>query len=193
MRWDRIGYWAIWLLGMGASFLACTTNQPSHSPLFQEIFVDDSSTFRGCFLGADMTRIPRQEQGQSPEHQDLLGITYHIALSPGYLMIVDYYSDHLKAEQDSQRLASIVANILVNDEVETAKLYEEIRAYFQARYGISSGLYGNYQWQSSNAFTHSMEVILRLNEDKKGITLNYVDTQPRQAAVSYPSAPLPPD
>lgn len=158
----------------------CPQATPSRSTLFYEIFLDDTSTFRGSLLGGGITQVLAHEDTASPVQQDPLGITYHLQLSPGYLMITDYFSDHLKTEQRTQRLASIVANILINDEVETAKLYDEILAYFNERYGVSTGLYGRYQWQSSNRFTHSIEIILRLDEDKKGLTLNFIDTQPRQ-------------
>lgn len=178
-----LGWWVCLVL------LACGACRPapvSRSPLFYEVFVDDTTTFRGTMLGDSIEQVLAHEAPESPVHVDPLGISYQFRLSPGYLMLADYYSDHLKTERESKRLASIVANILINDEVETAKLYEEILTCFNARYGVSTGLYGHYKWQSSNRFTHSMEIVLRLNEDKKGITLNFIDTQPRQEAGFMP-------
>ncbi|GAB4416750.1 MAG: hypothetical protein OHK0039_26360 [Bacteroidia bacterium] len=166
------------------SIPGCTTREASHSALFYEIFIHDSTTFRGSSLGTDMEAVLENEMPEQPVYEDPMGYSFKFTLSPGYLMLVDYFSDFLKRESPARKLSSIVANIYLYDEVETAKIYNEIQAFFNMRYGVATGSYGDYLWQSSNAFTHSMEIRLKLNDDKKGIKLNFVDTDPRQGLPS---------
>ena len=155
---------------------ACSPNQAPRSPLFQEVFLSDTATFRGSSLGFDIQLVSQQEPGEA-RHEDKLGLTYEIPLGETRKMLVDYFSDNLKTERETNRLASIIANILLEDEVEAAKLYNEIQQVFSSKYRLASGLYGNYQWQSSNRYTSSIEVRLQLNDDKKGLTLSFIDTE----------------
>jgi hypothetical protein len=155
---------------------ACSPNQAPRSPLFQEIFLSDTATFRGSSLGLDIQLVSQHEPLEA-RHEDKLGLTYEIPLGETRKILVDYFSDNLKTERETNRLASIIANILLADEVETAKLYNEIQQVFSKKYRLASGLYGNYQWQSGNRYTSSIEVRLQLNDDKKGLTLSFIDTE----------------
>ena len=157
----------------------CLPQSPSQSDLFQQIFLDDSSSFRGAMIGDQIHTVLEHEQDWVPSHQDKLGISYSIPLDDEFQLLVDYYSDNLKTDKESNRLTSIVANILLQDEVEAAKLYSEVQIHFDQRFGLASGQYGDHQWGSSNPFTSSIEVRLRLNDDKQGITLNFIDTEPK--------------
>ncbi|MEM7373556.1 MAG: hypothetical protein AAF587_33330 [Bacteroidota bacterium] len=160
--------------------LGCNSRGESRSQLFNDVFLDDSTTFRGSMLGEKIQTVLEHEKNWVPSHQDKLGLTYQIELeNEGSAMIIDYYSDNLKTDKESNRLTSIVAKVLLPDEVEAAKLYNEVQSYFNNRYGLSSGKYGAFEWESSNSFTSSIEVRLKLNEDKKGISLNFIDTESR--------------
>lgn len=166
-------------LGM-LHLIACQSREESRSELFTQVFLDDSSTFRGSMLGEKIETVLTHEEDRVPSHQDKLGLTYQIDLErEGYTMIIDYYTDNLKTDKESNRLTSIVAKVLLSDEVEAAKLYNEVQSYFNNRYGLSSGKYGAFEWEGSNPFTSSIEVRLKLNEDKKGISLNFIDTESR--------------
>jgi hypothetical protein len=134
-----------------SGFMGCKQQVRDRSNLFQEIFLDDSTTFRGTQMGEKMDQVLLHEHKQTPVRKDRIGLSYACKLPQDYTMLLDYYSDYLRVEQSEDKLASVVANILMNDEVETAKLYGEIQAYFNQKYGISSGQYGNYSWQGSTA------------------------------------------
>lgn len=157
----------------------CLSQIESRSELFQQIFIEESSTFRGSLLGEQIETVLEHERDQVPSHQDKLGLTYEIDLLGEHTLLIDYYSDNLKTDKESNRLASIIANILLEDEVEAAKLYNEVQRSFNNRYGLAAGQYGDFRWESSNSFTSSIEVRLKLNDDKKGITLNFIDTEPK--------------
>lgn len=159
--------------------IGCLHQRQVRSELFQQIFVDDSTSFRGAMIGDQIYAVLEHEKDWVPSHQDKLGISYNIPLEEDFTLLVDYYSDNLKTDKESNRLTSIVANILLQDEVEAAKLYNEVQKHFTNRFGLASGQYGDYQWGSSNPYTSSIEVRLRLNDDKQGITLNFIDTEPK--------------
>lgn len=167
--------------------LACrSVSGTTHSPLYNRIFLDAPGTFRGNELGTDIQQVPKIEVAD-PKHEDKLGLTYEVDLGKERKMLLDYFSDNLKTERESNRLASIIANILLEDEVEAAKLYNEIQLVCNNRYRLASGVYGNYLWQSSNDFTSSIEVRLKLNEDKKGLTISFIDTEIRRNPEGQPT------
>jgi len=162
----------IWLL-----LAACTQQGFSHSELFKQIFLDESGTFRGTVLGEHIERVKEHEAPNVPVHEDILGLNYQLDLGQNRKLIITYYKDNLKTETESNRVTSIVANIHLQDELETAQLYNEIQEYFiqNNHYGLSSGSYGDYIWESR--INNGMEVRLKLDEHKRVITLNFIDTQ----------------
>ncbi|MDX2287062.1 MAG: hypothetical protein NW241_23050 [Bacteroidia bacterium] len=163
------------LLAWSAVLPGCRSQEYAQSDLFYEVFRDDSSTFRGLYLGEPVETAVAREPAASLRYQDRLGASYVVQLSEGSLLLLDYYANYLKDPANPSGLASIVANILMEDEVETARLYSELVAHFNQRYGVASGRYGAYSWESPGKLTPDMEIILRLHEDKKGITVNFVD------------------
>jgi hypothetical protein len=166
-------------------FLRCTTENFRHSPLFLELFSEEKSTFRGTDLGDPMTLVKQNEaavagrhnDSGTPKHDDRLGLAFEYTLTDSLLLFVEYYPKNPSEQSDSNRVASIVANISLNDEVEIAQIYNEIEQYFTRKYRISSGTYGNYSWKSSTPKTQSMEVGLKMSDNKKGITIMFIDTQ----------------
>ncbi|MEZ4774659.1 MAG: hypothetical protein R3D00_15850 [Bacteroidia bacterium] len=168
----------------GLLLTACHDQISSHSALFRHIFANDSATFRGTNIGDMMSHVREVELPNRPEHDDKLGTSYFIPIDSATTMLVDYYSDNIRNERSQERVASIVANISLNDEVQTAQLYSEIQTYFNSSYGIYSGTYGDYSWNAGTRYTPEMEVRLLLAENKKGITLNFVNTLPEYLADS---------
>ncbi len=167
--------------------LACNTRSNQHSPLFRQIFFPDSAqanhrmdstNFRGLVLGQPIPVVKAVEKAARPMHEDELGLSYEIQLSETATLLLDYYSDRTNSRQPRDRLTSIVADVLMKEEVETAHLYEDIEAYFNERYGISDGGYGQLVWTSYTPYTNNMEVRLILNENKTQITINFIDLQP---------------
>lgn len=166
-------------LAFGLFLSACTPQHFSHSELFQKIMKDvETSTFRGTTLGEHIDLVKEHESPLEPTHEDIMGLRYQIDLDADKYMIVVYYKDNVKTETESNRVTSIVANIYLTGELETAQLYGEIQDYFiqDNSYGLASGTYGNYIWESR--IKSGMEVLLKLDENKNLITLNFIDTQP---------------
>ena len=143
---------------------------------------NDPATFRGTILGDQIERALAQEAA-SPTHQDKLGLSYEFLLEKEIRMFVDYYSDNLKGGQPNNRIISIVANIRMEDEVETARLYNEMESYLNLKYGVANGGYGGFTWNAFTLHTNNMEVRLKLNDDKRSITLNFIDIQPQQFSI----------
>ena len=98
----------------------------------------------------------------------------------GGIMLLDYYADFQTGNNKASRISSIVADILLEDEVEAARLYSEMEVYLNKRYGLSDGVYGKLSWDAYTIHTNSMEVRLALNDTKKQVSLNFVDLQPAQ-------------
>ncbi len=166
---------------LGLSFcllcIACTPDHFSNTNLFKEIFLEGTGTFRGTTLGEPIELVKEHEAPNEPVHEDILGLSYELPLGENRKMLIAYYKDNLKTETESNRVASIIANIQLRDELESAQLYNEIQEYFiqNNQYGLASGTYGDYTWESR--IKRGMEVRLKLDENKRVITLNFIDTQ----------------
>jgi hypothetical protein len=169
--------------------IACDPLTEGSSELFRQIFFAegplpnpdaDTTNFRGNILGQKVQEVLKKEKTLAPSHEDELGISYEIDLVGGATMLLEYYSDLTNRLKPKGKLTSIAADILLSDEVETARLYEEIETYLNQRYGISDGVYGDQTWNHYNSYTNNMEVRLVLHDNKKQITLNFVDLQPEQ-------------
>lgn len=152
---------------------ACTSTQATQKPLFRQIFLNEEGTFRAIQLGEAIEKVQKMEK-VSPKHNDLLGLVYEYSLSKDHQLAVEYYFDNAKKENESRHLQAIIANIELKSEIEAAQLYEEIELYFNQKYGLPVGDYGRRVWKDDNK---SMEIIVSLAEDKKGISLNFIQTK----------------
>lgn len=166
------------LMLISGMMVSCNQQTTTKSDLFNQIFIDDTSTFRKTNLRDPIQLALANEAPNKPQHNDKLGLMYEYELSPSCKMIIDYYTDNLTSDSRTDKISSIVANILLNDEVETSRMFSEILEHFNHYYGISSGVYGNYSWETATKYTTNMEVRLILDDSKKGITINYIDIQP---------------
>jgi hypothetical protein len=171
--WLWLGVGLLWILS------ACRADAPAHSELFQQLFRSDTTAFRGVDPGDPIARALSQEDRSHLIHQDELGLAYRLPLPPAQQeLLIDYHSDNLRTERRTNRIASIVAHLNLGDEVETSQLYAEVEDYLNQRYGVASGSYGHYVWEGLTRHLTRMEVHLRLSDTKKGMTLNFVDTEP---------------
>lgn len=166
------------LAGSTLVLTSCDDSNRGKSVLFYEVFRDDSTTFRGVELGDPIQQVVYAEQGIDPIHQDQMGVSYRVLLNPGYEMWVDYHSDYLIAPSPKEALAAIDVNIFIGDEVETAKLFREIGQHYDQRYGIHRVAESDYIWEGASGNETAMEIMLRLNENKVALTLNYIDIEP---------------
>lgn len=163
---------------------SCSSKGYSKSDIFQHIFEVDNGTFRGTTLGEHIERVKQNENPNNLTHEDVLGLRYEVPVGEGGKMIVAYYKDDLQTNKESNRVSSIVANILLPSEMASAPLYMEIQDYFAKNhaYGLSSGSYGNFIWESR--IKNGIEVHLKLDDNKKGITLNFIDVQQENSSFS---------
>lgn len=169
---------SLWLINV-----SCVDTQVLRSELFQSIFIDDSSTFRNVYLGETLQDVLNQEKDHRPIHQDAFGLKFDLEVSPICQMTVHYLPQSMKSGGlESPEIASIVANVILTSEVETARLYNEIEEHFNLLYGRENlkGKYGNYSWSCSKDYISSMEIRLILGESQKNIMMNFVDTQTGQ-------------
>ncbi|MEM6348232.1 MAG: hypothetical protein AAF927_30405 [Bacteroidota bacterium] len=166
---------------------ACQVAGQEQSALFRQVFYSDSLyvpteadtfTFRKVILGQEMATVKGLETPFRPQHDDGYGLGYEIFLNEQSVLLLDYYSGQASYNQD--RLVSIVADLILQDEVETARMYAELEDYLNERYGLSDGSYEKQIWKGYTAFTNNMEVRLVLNENKRQIGINFIDLQTPQ-------------
>ncbi len=155
----------------------CQRSRPAMEGLLAQVFLSDSSDFRGVNLGDDIQDVRSNAAPLQPRYQDRYGLSFEYGLEPAGKLVVDFFADNLITGLESNRIASIVAEIQLNDEVEAARLYQDIREYLTRRYNMGTGVYGDFSWSSATRDFGNMEVRLRLDESKRGIVINFVDTQ----------------
>lgn len=172
-----INRWWIWigLCSMVFGQLSCRDSSSHASPFFEEIFPDSKSrAFRGIHLGDSLAKVKSVEPA-SPQFEDPLGVAFKYDLEEGKSYWVEYYSGQQGTSHPSQ-VVSIVVNILLQDEIIAHQLYQEIAVYFQQKYGLSTGTYGEYRWEI-NQIDGNEEILLRLHGNKGEISINFIDQQ----------------
>lgn|GEM_PF-2104694 len=163
----------LWMLGL----MACSqtsAEEKAHSVLFEKIFLDTGTTFRGVNLG-DSLIVAEQKEANSPKHRDLWGLAYEYQVSSEQRFKIEYYIDNLKTGKETNRIISIIGNIFIENEIETAKLYNEIVRYFQRKYGPPIGKHGAYIWENK---VNNIEIRLTLYEESRGLSVNFIDLTP---------------
>lgn len=167
----------------------CQNSEERHSTLFQQLFPTDTAAFRGIDPRDSLWVALRLEDEEFLKHKDELGLSYKYLWHEKVELLIDYHSGNLKAEQNRNQVASIVANVMLNNEVESAKLYKEAMVYFNRKYGVSSGTFGNLRWEGITRHLTRMDIYLRMHSNRRGLTLNFVDTEPnlQQESFSVPS------
>lgn len=168
--------WLLYFISLLLLFPSCVQKKAKRSQLFDEVFKSEQATFRGVNLGDNIKKVIEMEAPLDPKYVDQLGVAYELTVAEGQQLSVEYYVDNKKTGQNSNKVTSIWANILLDDEVMAVRLYNEIQEYFNSieAYGLSNGTYGNYTWESRTNDRSRMEVILKLNNNRQGITLNFL-------------------
>lgn len=156
---------------------SCDNRSAQKGDLFQKIFLNPESDFRGVKLGNNIQEVRSLAAPVLPHYQDRYGLSFSHEIQPGVSLKTDYYSDNLITGLESNKIASIVAQINLSNEVETARLYQEIKDFFDKKYNLAIGSYGDYLWSSATRDFGVMEIRLRLDDSKRGIVINFVDTQ----------------
>jgi hypothetical protein len=179
-----------WLaLILALLMVSCRSDHPNHSPLFRQLFRSDTAAFRGVDPGDPIQLVLRQEDRSHLLHQDELGLAYRLPVEgmdgKPQEMLIDYLSDNLRTEKNTNRIASIVVNLRLGDEVATTQLYEEVFDFLNQTYGVASGRYGNHFWEGLTRHSTRMEIHLRMTDNKRDLTLNFVDTEPEPDDARY--------
>lgn len=148
--------------------LGLTSCQPAktYSPLFGEIFLDQSGTFRGIDPGQPLDDA-RKKEPQKPYSDDAYGLVYKLNVGQGKTCFVEYMSK----EGKPRLVNAIVTNVILGDEGETSNLYSEMEFFLRERHGVPQGSLGDYRWEDQE---RNLNVMLRLLDDKKGLSLNFV-------------------
>lgn len=152
------------------SLFACNTLQQGKQKHYLSIFEDETSTFRGINLKDDKKKILLLNDNKKPIYDDLLGLKYEYSLPEGKLTS-EYYIDNLRTGRESNQISAILLKIHWQDEIGTAKLYEEIHRRFTQKYGLASGKYGDWIWESA---AYQMTIYLQLTAEKTGIQIQFV-------------------
>ncbi|HHG85809.1 MAG TPA: hypothetical protein ENJ82_13765 [Bacteroidetes bacterium] len=107
-------------------------------------------------------------EGIAPKHDDKWGYVYELNLSEKGRFFLEY----ICKKSDNRIVSSIVINIFLKDEGITSELYSEMEAALRADYGLAEGSSTNLEWQESE---QNLYITLRVLDDKKSISLNYVN------------------
>ncbi len=150
---------------------ACTGASETESRLYKQIFAEEKAMFRGINLGDKLDNIHENMQAK---YTDILGVVYEIPLSANEKMSVHYYIDNLQTNKETNRIATIQANITVNDEVETTQLYHQIQQHLTQKYGLPTGNYGTLKWESA---AYGMEVSLNIASNRKEIDIAFINVK----------------
>lgn len=155
---------------------ACQAENTLHSPIFQDIFAQGEGTFRGIFLQDDISVVKLKEADLPPLYEDPLGISYKVQTSEGDEIYIEYYTPLGRSDQPLTQISSIVVNVVMREEGRAASLYEEILGYLNQLHGVPQGSFEHHIWDGIlQAKTGTgMEVILKLDDSKNKITLNYI-------------------
>lgn len=145
-------------------WVACQPAE-SHSRLFREVFGEDAAHFRGVTLGESLAQVREKETGR-PYRDDAFGLEYRLNVGTERPATVEYMS----RTGEERLVESIVLNLRLEDEGETSRLYSEIESHLRNRHGVPQGNLGNLLWEDED---QGVQAILRLLDDKKGISLNF--------------------
>jgi len=151
---------------------ACEGGKEGNSPLFEMIFVRDGrGLFRGTGFGMEKDTVAEMEAGNII-FSDALGIRIGLDAGPGRAASLDYFF-----AGKPEVLAGIALNLSMRDEFETVALYREIESHLMEKYGVPDGGFGELRWRSQEV---DAEVILKLDEAKTAILLNFVQREDRK-------------
>ena len=168
------------LVAIGGSLLllipACQPEEPQHSPLFDLMFASQEGTFRGLYLQDDISLVKRKESTLDPLYEDPLGLAYKLTSKEGDKIYIEYYTPIDGGDQPLTQISSIVVNAILTDEAKASQFYAEILSHLTQKYRQATGAYDFYLWEGAlqPEIGTQMEVILKLDESKNKITLNYV-------------------
>lgn len=149
----------------------CASTEATEKQLYEQLFQDERTAFRGINIGDKIAKIKRLNEGENPVYEDFLGLKYVYPIQNGKAW-VNYYIDNLRTGQETNRVTAISLEIRQENEIETAELYGEIRNKFIRKYGLPSGSYGDFVWEDSN---YPMEVKLSMSLEKKVILIYFTE------------------
>ena len=149
----------------------CNTTASTERQLYQVIFQEDESAFRGVNIGDKVGKVKTLNDKVAPVYEDLLGLKYNYPAGKGNIH-VNYYIDNLRTGKESNQVTAIALEIHWENEIETAQIYDEIHQKFIQKYGLPSGNYGDFFWENTG---YQMEIRLKMSLEKKQILLFFTE------------------
>ena len=163
----------IWLVLVLISILqlAGCKRDAKHSELFEEIFSSEKKgVFHGVALGEKIENVLEKEKAK-PKHNDQWGYMFEYGLGGKKKYFLEYVSKDPKA----RKVNAIVLNVYLEEKGEAAKLFTEFEMEMRQKYGVADGSLGNLEWNNEEA---NLTVALRMLDDKKSFSLNFVPLLP---------------
>lgn len=159
------------MLLAGLILIGCKREQ-AHSPLFEEIFgPENSGTFRGVSIGDELESV-KQKERSSPKHDDQWGYVYEYRLEGKNRYFLEYITK--TKDGKARKVDSIVLNVLLEEKGEASNLFTEMEQHLRKVHGVAEGGLGNLKWNDDE---HNLNVSLRMLDDKRSISLNFVPMQ----------------
>ncbi len=151
--------------------LSSCRRQTSHSELFDEIVTDaKSGVFHGVELGEPLENVLKKEK-RPPKHDDQWGYLFEYSLGEKKKYFLEYVCKNPKV----RKVNAIVLNVYLEEKGEAAKLFTEFEMHLRQLYGAADGSLGKLTWDQEEA---NLTVALRMLDDKKSFSLNYVPILP---------------
>jgi hypothetical protein len=161
----------VWLLSLTVVLAVSCKKEEERSEEFSKIFRQDKDgTFRGVDLGMPLEKVKAIE-GNAPKHDDQWGFVYEYGLGGKKR----YFLEYICKDPKVRNVNSIVLNVFLDEKTVATHLFTEMEMYLRQRYGVADGALGNLRWSNDEA---NLLIALRMLDDKKSISLNYVPLQP---------------
>lgn len=169
----RLNIYSMLCLLLAMMLVAGCKRTPEHSVLFNEIFGEEQeATFRGIRLGDDLESVKGKER-TGPKHDDQWGYVYEYRLEGKNRYFLEYITKNKDGK--ARKVDSIVLNVLLEEKGEASKLFTEMEQHLRKVHGVAEGGLGNLKWEDDE---QNLNVALRMLDDKRSISLNYVPLQP---------------
>lgn len=151
--------------------LSSCRRETQHSELFDEIFTDsDSGVFHGVELGEPLENVLKKEK-TAPKHDDQWGYLFEYSLGGNK----KYFLEYVCKDPKVRKVNAIVLNVYLEEKGEAANLFTEFEMHFRKLYGVADGSLGKLTWDKEEA---NLTVALRMLDDKKSFSLNFVPILP---------------
>lgn len=150
-------------------FYSGCKKEVKRSTLFTQIFTSEEGIFHGVNLGQKIESVLEKEETK-PKHDDQWGYMFEYSLGGKKKYFLEYVCKNPKM----RTVDAIVLNVYLEEKGEASKLFTEVEMYLRKKYGVADGSLGNLEWNNEEM---NLTAALRMLDDKKSFSLNYVPMQ----------------